>query len=348
MSWFKVDDTAHSHPKLRGAGTAAIGLWTLGGSYAGQYLTDGIVHAHFVKTNGTPPQVARLVKAGLWHPAGHSCQGPRCRVQPAEGDFLMHDYLEYNRSRVQVLAERDRAAEKKRKQRADAANREGIDADSSSNRDGIEEESIPNELYINPVKNQESAGQGDLSLGDSLGTSRARVNPTRPDPSVPSPTEKEQTKEPASYEEPARIGDRPRIPINCQPLVAALQRARLFVGWDLKPNEWFLIEALIRRCGIEALVVSATGSWQGARTQPRSANYFIPAWRQMSDAFEEPVEETVQGHLPAAVGAEVVQYGPRPHQAAPKPSTTDQRVNAALDLGRRMQAARNAQAQENQ
>ncbi|MCX4543824.1 mucin-2 [Streptomyces sp. NBC_01565] len=348
MSWFKVDDTAHSHRKLRSAGAAAIGLWTLGGSYAGQYLTDGIVHAHFVKTTGTPPQVARLVKAGLWHPAGHTCTGSRCRVQPDEGDFLMHDYLEYNRSRAQVLAERDRAAEKKRKQRAAGANPDGIESDSSSNRDGIEEESTPNEPYINPVKNQESAGQGDLSPGDSLGTSRARVNPTRPDPSVPSPTEKEQTQKPAGYEEPARIGDRPRIPINCQPLVAALQREQLYVGWDLKPTDWFVIEALIKRCGISALVVSARGSWQGAKTQPRSGTYFLPAWRQMSDTFEEPAGEMPdQGALPAAVGAEVIQYGPRPHQAAAKPSTTDQRVNAALDLGRRMQAARN-QAQENQ
>lgn len=345
MSWFKVDDTAHSHPKLRSAGTAAIGLWTLGGSYAGQYLTDGIVHAHFVKTNGTPPQVARLVKAGLWHPSGHSCKGSRCRVQPDEGDFLMHDYLEYNRSRVQVLAERDRAAEKKRKQRAGAANPDGIEGDSSSNQDGIEEESIPNEPYINRVNNQESAGQGDLSRGDSLGTSRARVNPTRPDPSVPSPTEKEQTQKPASYGEPARIGDRPRIPINCQPLVAALQEARLHVGWDLKPAEWFLIEALILRCGIPALVVSATGSWQGARTQPRSGSYFLPAWRALPDSVARPAEQT---QLPAAVGAEVVQFGPAAHGSGPKPSTTDQRVQQALDAGRRLQAIHDAKNQENQ
>ncbi|MFG2412332.1 mucin-2 [Streptomyces goshikiensis] len=343
MSWFKVDDTAHSHRKLRSAGAAAIGLWTLGGSYAGQYLTDGIVHAHFVKTTGTPPQVARLVKAGLWHPAGHTCTGSRCRVQPDEGDFLMHDYLEYNRSRAQVLAERDRAAEKKRKQRAGAANPDGIESDSSANRDGIEEESIPIEPYINPVKNEESAGQSDLSLGDSLGTSRARVNPTRPDPSVPSPTEKEQTKN-GQTGEPARIGDRPRIPANCQPLVAALQKDRLYVGWDLDSTEWFLIEALIKRCGIPALVVSAKGSWQGARTQPRKGNYFIPAWRKLADVEPEADYEA----LPAAVGAEVVQYGPRAHQAAPKPSTTDQRVQQALEVGRRLQAIHDAKMQENQ
>lgn len=348
MSWFKVDDTAHSHPKLRGAGTAAIGLWTLGGSYAAQYLTDGIVHAHFVKTNSTAPQVARLVKAGLWHPAGHAC--PSCRVQPDNGDYLMHDYLDYNPSRKKVIAERDKAAEKKRKQRAGAsegtaseANRDGIEGDSSANREGIEEESIPNGAYNNHENNHNSAGQQHLSLGDSLGTSRARVNPTRPDPSS-SPEEKKTSQEPASYDEPARIGDRPRIPPNCQPLVHAMQAARLIVGWDLKTAEWFLVEALIQRCGIPALVVSATGSWQGARTQPRSATYFLPAWRVLPDSVARP--EPV--NLPAAVGGEVVQFGPTAHGGGPRPSTTDQRVQQALDVGRRLQAAADAQNRENQ
>lgn len=342
MSWFKVDDTAHSHPKLRGAGTAAVGLWALGGSYAAQYLTDGIVHAHFVKTNATAPQVARLVKAGLWHASRHDCSS--CRVQPADGDFLMHDYLDYNPSRKKVMAERERAAEKKRKQRSGTESQDGNGTDSSTNRDGIEEESIPNAAYNNQGNNPGPAGQSVLSLGDSLGT-RARAV-TRPDPSVP-PKEEQTKGKTASYArgsaEPSRIGDRPRIPVNCQPLVDALSGARLIVGWDLDPADWFLIEALIARCGIEALVVSAAGSWQGARTQPRSATYFVPAWRALPDSVPQPGRD----ELPTAVGAQIVQFGPPAHGSAQRPAVSDLRTQQAIDVGRRLQAAADSQNQEN-
>jgi hypothetical protein len=307
MSWFKVDDTAHTHPKLRGAGTAAIGLWTLGGSYAAQYLTDGTVHAHFVKTTATAPQLAKLVKAGLWHPAGHGC--PRC-PQPADGDYVIHDYLIYNPRRTKVIAERERAAEKKRKQRSGGAddmdpdvNRRGNEDDSSSNRGRLHDASEGKTSTIRDGISDANPGQSDVSPVDSLGT-RARAV-TRPDPSV-LPTE-EQTEETASYaSETAHIGDRPRIPTASQPLVEALTAGGLVVGWDLKPAEWFLVEALIRRCGIPALVVSARGSWEGARAQPRSARYFLPAWRALPDI--------ATATLPAAVGDVVPLTKPRGQQ----------------------------------
>lgn len=338
MSWFKVDDTAHTHPKLRGAGTAAIGLWTLGGSYAAQYLTDGMVHAHFVKANATAPQLAKLVKAGLWHPAGHDCL--RC-PQPADGDYFIHDYLEYNPSRAKVVAERERAAEKKRKQRAGGghspdpgSNQSGNATDSETNREGIEDESKTKNSRFSDI----DAGQGDVSPGDSLVTSRARVNPTRPDPVV-LPLE-EQREETASYaREPARIGDRPQIPEACLPLVKALTADDMVVGWDLQPADWFLIEALIKRCGVRALVISARGSWQGARNQPRSATYFIPAWRDVPDALASEPQQ--QDHLPTAVGQVVPITGPQ------RPAVSDIRSQAALDAGRRLQALADAQTQEN-
>lgn len=339
MSWFKVDDTAHTHPKLRKAGAAAAGVWMWGGSYAAQYLTDGIIHAHFVRTTATAPQVAKLVKVGLWHPAGHEC--PRC-PQPAEGDYLMHDYLVYNPTRQKVIAERERAAEKKRKQRSgqageeeSASNRIGNGRDSETNRDVFEDESEPKTSRFSDV----DAGQHDLSRGDSLGT-RARAV-TRPDPSVP-PTE-EQRKETASYASPPpRIGDRPRIPVASQPLVDALDAAGLVVGWDLDSAEWLLIEALIQRCSIPRLVVSARGSWQGARKQPRKGNYFIPAWRMLTDAPAQPERE--QQYLPAVAGDNVHRLPDPGH----RPSTTDARVNQAVETGRRLQALADAQRLQEQ
>ncbi|WP_432147917.1 hypothetical protein [Streptomyces sp. bgisy029] len=116
MPYFAVDDKAHSHTKMRRANNAAIGLWTLIGSWVAQQLTDGHVPGEIAKMYGTTPQMRRLVSAGLWHEHGHTC--PRCpAVRP--GDFYMHDYRESgNPSRAEVEARRNKDAEKKRRQRS--------------------------------------------------------------------------------------------------------------------------------------------------------------------------------------------------------------------------------------
>jgi hypothetical protein len=164
--------------------------------------------------------------------------------------------------------------------------------------------------------------------------------PAQPSPSSVPPTE-EQREETASYARGiSRIGDRPRIPPNCQPLVDALDTAGLIVGWDLHATEWFVIEALIQRCTIPRMVVSARGSWQGATKQPRKGTYFLPAWRDLTDA---PATSPQQEHLPAAVG-DVLQL-PNPNH---RPSTTDTRVNQALETGRRLQALADAKRAQEQ
>lgn len=119
MPWFVVDDNADSHPKMIAAGNAALGLWLKAGAYASRHLTDGIVPGVVARmySNGSRTQVAKLVAAGLWHEHGHACRHPKCK-QPAAGDYAIHDYLVYNPSRVEVERKRERAAEKKRKQRA--------------------------------------------------------------------------------------------------------------------------------------------------------------------------------------------------------------------------------------
>lgn len=67
MSWFPVDDGAHSHPKMRRAGLEAVGLWTVSGSFCMAYLTDGFVPEWFVKEKPRGAALAkRLVEAGLW------------------------------------------------------------------------------------------------------------------------------------------------------------------------------------------------------------------------------------------------------------------------------------------
>lgn len=181
MPWFVVDDNAHSHPKMIAAGNAALGLWLRCGAYAAQHLTDGIVPGVIAKMYGSKPQIARLVAAGLWHERGHTCPHPKC-AQPAPGDYYIHDYLApYNPSRDEVERKRERAAEKKRKQRSaqdSDANRSGFADESQTIRNRIDDESSTN----HSPKNDEFAGHSDVSPGDGSGT-RARAFPSPPLPS---------------------------------------------------------------------------------------------------------------------------------------------------------------------
>ena len=165
MPWFVVDDAADTHPKMIAAGNAALGLWLKAGAYASRHLTDGIVPGAVAKMYGSAPQIKKLTAAGLWHTSGHDCSHPKCQ-QPAPGDYVIHDYLVYNPSRRDVLVKRERAAEKKRKQRAAQDNRGGFDGDSDAN---------------DPSENDDPAGHDDASPRDSRGT-RARANPSPPLP----------------------------------------------------------------------------------------------------------------------------------------------------------------------
>lgn len=66
MTWFKVDDKFHDHPKARRAGKSAIGVWLLAGTWCADHLTDGFVPAHVLTRWGTRADAQRLVDAGLW------------------------------------------------------------------------------------------------------------------------------------------------------------------------------------------------------------------------------------------------------------------------------------------
>lgn len=88
MTWFRLDDSFHSHPKVIAAGNEAIGLYVRCGTYAAQHLTDGLVPKDIVLLYGSTALAATLVQARLWH--------------RARGGWTIHDYLEYNPSREAV------------------------------------------------------------------------------------------------------------------------------------------------------------------------------------------------------------------------------------------------------
>lgn len=103
MAWFRVDDSFHTSRKVKSIPArqrfAAIGLWTIAGSWCSQELTDGHVPDYMIREWGATVKVVdSLVDSGLWD-----------RVQ---GGFEFRSWVEYNPSKDRVR--RERAASKAR------------------------------------------------------------------------------------------------------------------------------------------------------------------------------------------------------------------------------------------
>ena len=99
MGWVKMSDARADHPKLLAAGLAARGLDDAAICWCSSHLTDGLISEGAVAMlaagygeKGWRKLVARLVEVGRW--------------EPAEGGWRVHDYLQWQRSRSQVEADR--------------------------------------------------------------------------------------------------------------------------------------------------------------------------------------------------------------------------------------------------
>jgi hypothetical protein len=103
VSWFKVDDKLHAHPKVTAAGLRAMGLWVVSGSWSASYERDGHVTTEFVRLHAPPSVAQQLVEAGLW--------------LPAEGGWQFHDWPRFQPTREQLDEQRARDAERQRNYR---------------------------------------------------------------------------------------------------------------------------------------------------------------------------------------------------------------------------------------
>ncbi|MFF5421772.1 hypothetical protein [Streptomyces misionensis] len=284
MPWVRLDDRFPSHRKVALLSDRAFRLYVSALCWSSENLTEGRILEKelplVARVRGVKTAAAELEAAGLW--------------DRAEVGWVIHDYLEYNPDRAKVKAGREANAarqqafrDRKKAEREAKRNapRNGV---TPPPEDASDDDSATRRRHDGDTNAQRTDAENQPS-SQVTAIRNGVSNDTPSRPVLPSPSEKEKedvskTEGPSSGASLAHIGDRPRIPANCEPLVTALQAAQLFVGWDLRPDEWFLIEALITRCGIPSLVTSANASWQGARTPPRSGRYFLPAWRQLPDA----------------------------------------------------------------
>jgi hypothetical protein len=154
MPWFKVDDAFHGHPKVMELSPAAVGVWTLAGSWCANYLTDGEIKTPIVRRLGaTDEMVQELVDAGLWIDLG--------------GAYQFKDWAEYQPLKEEVMAERNAARER---MKAVRAKKKGVD------RSG---EQLPNDTgtFAGTSEEVRSTPTLSLSLPDpvpSLPTSRKK------------------------------------------------------------------------------------------------------------------------------------------------------------------------------
>lgn len=101
MPWGKVDDNLYDHPKLDRLGRSrlpSIGLHFLAISWCNRWLTDGsLPRERVLKLGGTVALADLLVHAGLWERDGE--------------DYRIHDFLDFNQSRDQVVRGREQRSE---------------------------------------------------------------------------------------------------------------------------------------------------------------------------------------------------------------------------------------------
>lgn len=96
MTWFKVDDSFHSHPKVLAAEPAALGLWVVAGAWSSANLTEGFVPDRALQR--LLPDGATLAKelvaAGLW--------------TRSRGGYQFHDWTDYQPTKDEAIAVRER------------------------------------------------------------------------------------------------------------------------------------------------------------------------------------------------------------------------------------------------
>ena len=92
MTWAKLSDNFHSHPKTLRMGLEANGLYARAISYAACHLTDGFVPREWVATQAPAKVIQRLLDVGA--------------LEPLDDGYVIVDFLQYNPSKAEVAEKR--------------------------------------------------------------------------------------------------------------------------------------------------------------------------------------------------------------------------------------------------
>ncbi|MFI0718889.1 hypothetical protein [Streptomyces sp. NPDC021224] len=149
----------------------------------------------------------------------------------------------------------------------------------------------PQGIRSSPVSGPQSDGDESASGPDS-GPQDGRCGPEI-DPPYPSLPSKHEESRPEGS-----TGSDYGIPDAVRPLVDSMTASGVAVRWPFSGDQWFPVLALIKKCGIPALVEYARRT--ADRTHVDSARYFMRGWAELPP---RPAEGTPV-------------YAPRPHLRA--------------------------------
>lgn len=99
MSWVKLDDRIFDNPKIAALSDTAKVAYLESVCYCARELTDGFIPNKKALGLAGKPRIVQEITPHLW--------------EIAPGGFMVHDYLKYNPTRAQVLAEREGAKRRK-------------------------------------------------------------------------------------------------------------------------------------------------------------------------------------------------------------------------------------------
>lgn len=148
MPWLKVDDALTEHPKYTRYDAdydVCLSTWLQLASYCARNLTDGVIPA-LVERRHDSRIISLLL---LPFNDGH---GPLERDE--DGQLRVHDYLDYNPTKTQVLAERAATAERVRRWR---------DAHRSGGGNGVTNGTSTASPVPYPIETDESKGDSSVS-----------------------------------------------------------------------------------------------------------------------------------------------------------------------------------------
>lgn len=180
MTWFKVDDNLHSHPKRHQAGLRAMGLWVIAGSWASAHLTDGFVPKHMLASLGGQSKDARsLVESGLW--------------LAEEDGWQFHDWEAQNPTREDVEGKREDwrnrqrlARERKARAAAHDPSPEDVTRDTRVTHESVNEWMSPSPVPSRPVPSLTTP----KGVGSVEATPTEEASPSSADAAAPTPSKK--------------------------------------------------------------------------------------------------------------------------------------------------------------
>ena len=125
MPYLNIDDGMDEHPKIEFLGDAAFRLHMRSMLYCARRSTDGFIPlAKVRKLHDDADILAKeLVDVGVWHDMGEGCddrdcvENRTCHEKGTRGQFILHDFLQWNHSKDWWERRRKDQAERKQRSR---------------------------------------------------------------------------------------------------------------------------------------------------------------------------------------------------------------------------------------